>query len=78
MASKRLSNFELCRIIAILCVMLIHSTFASLGHNVSLGIMLLAGFSIIGVDVFVMLTGYFTATPKKSGLFNLALSVFSG
>lgn len=56
--------------------MLIHSTFASLGHNVSLGIMLLAGFSIIGVNVFVMLTGYFTATPKKTGLINLAFICF--
>ena len=76
MATKRLSSFELCRIVAILCVMLIHSTFASLGHNVSFGVMLLAGFSIIGVNVFVMLTGYFTATPKKSGLVNLAFICF--
>lgn len=71
MASKRLSNIELCRIVAILCVMLVHSTFASLGHNVSFGVMLLAGFSIIGVNVFVMLTGYFSTTPKKSSIINL-------
>ncbi len=71
MASKRLSNIELCRIVAILCVMLVHSTFASLGHNVSFGVMLLAGFSIIGVNVFVMLTGYFSTTPKKSSVINL-------
>lgn len=76
MASKRLSSFELCRILAILCVLLIHSTFASLGHNVSMGVMLLAGFSIVGVNVFVMLTGYFSATPKKSGLLNLAFVCF--
>ena len=71
MVSKRLSNIELCRIVSILCVMLVHSTFASLGHNVSFGVMLLAGFSIIGVNVFVMLTGYFSTTPKKSSLINL-------
>lgn len=76
MASKRLSNFELCRIVAILCVMLVHSTFASLGHNVSFWVMLLAGFSIIGVNVFVMLAGYFTATPKKTGLINLVFVCF--
>ena len=62
---------ELCRIVSIVCVMLIHSTFQSLGHDVSFGIMLLAGFSIVGVNVFVMLAGYFTATPKKSSLINL-------
>ncbi len=72
MEKIRWSNIELCRIIAILCVMLVHTTFSCLGHNVSFGVMLLAGFSIIGVDVFVMLSGYFTATPKKSSLINLA------
>lgn len=72
----RKSNIELCRIVAILCVMLIHSTFQSLGKDVSFGVMLLAGFSIIGVNVFVMLTGYFTATPKKTSLFNLAFVCF--
>ena len=76
MPTERLSNIELCRIAAILGVMLIHSTFQSLGYDVSLGVMLLAGFSIIGVDVFVMLTGLFSATPKKSSLINLAFVCF--
>lgn len=72
MSVVRKSNFELCRIVAILCVMLVHTTFQSLGNDVPFGVMLLAGFSIVGVDVFVMLTGYFTATPKKTSLINLA------
>ena len=76
MTPRRLSNFELCRIVAIICVTLVHSTFASLGHSVSFGVMLLAGFSIIGVNVFVMLAGYFTATPKKSSIINLAFVCF--
>lgn len=76
MAKTRQSNIELCRIIAILAVMLIHTTFQSLGFNVSFGVLLLAGFSIIGVNVFVMLTGFFTATPKKTSLFNLAFICF--
>lgn len=67
---------ELCRIVSIVCVMLIHSTFQSLGHNVSFWIMLLAGFSIIGVNVFVMLAGYFTATPKKTSLIYLTFICF--
>ena len=72
MAATRQSNMELCRIVSIVCVMIVHTAFQSLGHNVSFWIMLLAGFSIIGVNVFVMLAGYFTATPKKISLFNLA------
>lgn len=72
MAAVRQTNMELCRIASIVCVMIVHTTFQPLGHNVSFWIMLLAGFSIIGVNVFVMLAGYFTATPKKISLFNLA------
>ena len=76
MAAVRQSNMELCRIASIFCVMLVHTTFQSLGHNVPFGVMLLAGFSIIGVNVFVMLTGYFTVTPKKTSLLNLAFVCF--
>lgn len=76
MVRQRQSNIELCRILAILCVMFVHTTFQSLGTNVSFGVMLLAGFSIVGVNVFVMLTGYFTATPKKISLLDLAFVCF--
>lgn len=72
MEKQRCSNIELCRLASILCVMVVHSTFQSLGFNVPFGILLTAGFSIIGVDVFVMLAGYFTATPKKTSIINLA------
>lgn len=60
----RKSNIELCRIVAILCVMLIHSTFQSLGKDVSFGVMLLAGFSIIGG----LISGHATA-QRDSRLF---------
>lgn len=76
MAAVRRSNMELCRIASIVCVMLVHSTFQPLGHNVSFWILLLAGFSIVGVNVFVMLAGYFTATPKKVSLCNLVFICF--
>lgn len=52
--------------------MLVHTTHTTLGPNVSFGVMLLEGFSIIGVNVFVLITGYFSASPKKSSLVNLA------
>ena len=73
MGLKRQSNFELCKIIAIILVMLVHSTFSSLKNTeLGIGVYLLAAFSVIGVNVFVMITGYFSTTPKKSGLINLA------
>ena len=72
MATQRQSNMELCRLASIILVMLIHTTVASLGYDVSLGVRLLEGFSIIGVNVFILLTGYFSTTPKKTNLINLA------
>ena len=73
MAEKvRQSNIELCRIASILLVMLVHSTGQSLGDEMGLDAHILKGFTIIGVNVFVMITGYFSATPKKISLLNLA------
>lgn len=72
MINKRQSNIELCRIASIVLVLLVHTTFLSLGNTVSFGVLLLAGFSIIGVNVFVLITGYFSAKPKKTSLINLA------
>lgn len=72
MAAVRQSNMELCRIASILLVMLVHTTFQSLGwDNPSFGVLFLAAFSIIGVNVFVLLTGYFSVSPKKTSLANL-------
>ncbi|MBO6255154.1 MAG: hypothetical protein J6O49_16150 [Bacteroidaceae bacterium] len=68
----RQSNIELCRLFSILLVMLVHSTTQSLGRDVSLGVNLLTGFSVIGVNVFVLITGYFSTMPKKSSIVNLA------
>ena len=76
MAATRQSNIELCRIVSIILVMLVHTTEESLGHDISLGARLLEGFSVIGVNVFVMITGYFSATPKKTSLINLIFICF--
>ena len=73
----RQSNIELCRILSIVLVILVHTTFQSLGADCSsLGILMLAAFSIIGVDVFVLITGYFSAEPKKNSLANLLFICF--
>lgn len=72
MASERQSNFELCRLVSIILVMLVHTTGTTLGWNMSLGAYLLEGFTIIGVNVFILITGYFSTTPKKTSLVNLA------
>lgn len=73
MAEKvRQSNIELCRIASILLVMLVHTTHQSLGDDMSFGALMLEAFSIIGVNVFILITGYFSATPKKTSLLNLA------
>ena len=68
----RQSNMELCRLASIVLVLLLHTTVQSLGENLSKGPLLLESFTIIGVNVFVLITGYFSATPKKSSLLNLA------
>lgn len=72
MAIQRKSNIELCRLISILLVMLVHTTSQSLGDDRSLGALMLEAFSVIGVNVFVLITGFFSATPKKSSLLNIA------
>ena len=56
--------------------MLVHTTGQSLGHDVSFGVHLLEGFSIIGVNVFILITGYFSTSPKKTSLINLAFICF--
>lgn len=72
MANTRQSNIELCRIAAIVLVMLVHTVGSLFEGEVSVGVDLLKAFSIIGVNVFVLITGYFSATPKKTSLINLA------
>ena len=72
----RQSNIELCRIFAILLVVLVHSNFAWTGtpHNISgerFYRFLVQAFAIIGVNVFVLITGYFSTTLKTKSIFNL-------
>lgn len=77
MAVIRQSNIELCRIVSIVLVIIVHTTFQSLGWDCSsFGILLLAAFSIIGVNVFVLITGYFSTEPRKISLANLLFICF--
>ena len=72
---KRQSNIELCRIFSILFVMILHSTFNAIAREAgepSFIIYYISALSIIGVDVFVLITGYFSVIPKKTSLINLA------
>lgn len=70
----RQSNIELCRIIAIFLVLTVHTTFLSIGNAVcdSFGMLLLMALSVVGVNVFIIITGYFSATPKKTSLIQIA------
>ncbi len=72
MAKERQSNIELCRLVSILLVMIGHTTGNNLGSSSALGLLLLDGFAVVGVNVFILITGYFSATPKKTSLINLA------
>lgn len=73
---ERKSNIELCRIFAILLVVIVHSTYSSLGWPEKLSdttflTLMTQSFSIVGVNVFVIITGWFSVVPKKKSLLNL-------
>lgn len=70
----RQSNIELLRLISIFLVLIVHTTFRSLGmaECSSFSLLLLAALSVVGVNVFVFITGYFSATPKKTALCQIA------
>ncbi len=61
----RLSNVELCRIVAILMVMIVHSSFATFGSPVGwekphFGLILAQSMCIVGVNLFILISGYFS------------------
>ena len=77
---QRQSNIELCRIAAIILVVLVHSNFAWTGMphetNAAFSRFLLQAFSIIGVNVFVLITGYFSAGLKAKNIMHLLYICF--
>lgn len=78
---KRESNIELCRIASIICVLLVHSGFLYFGWpnilaDTSWGLILLESFTIIGVNVFVFISGWFSIKLKHKTIFNLIFFCF--
>lgn len=76
----RSSNIEICRIAAILLVVLTHSASWSQGNLDSIDTcfvpaLFIRGFSVIGVNVFVFITGWFGVNYKRSSLINLLFIV---
>lgn len=78
---QRESNIELCRIASIICVLLVHSGFLYMGWptslaDTSLGLILLESFTIIGVNVFVFISGWFSIKLKPQTILNLIFYCF--
>lgn len=80
MRKERDSNMELLRIVAMFLVLVVHADFFSLGGPTKGDIeadaasaftrMLFQGLSIVCVDVFVLLSGWYGIRPKKVGFLN--------
>ncbi len=72
----RQSNIELCRITSILLVLIVHSAFAANGfpkelNSQSLWLIFLESISIIGVNVFIFISGYFSIKLKPKTIYSL-------
>lgn len=77
---KRFSNIELCRIFSILLVLLVHSAFASNGYpkelnKTTLWLITLESLSIIGVNVFILISGYFSIKLKPKTIYTILITV---
>lgn len=67
----RQSNIELCRIITMLMILAVHSTYQTFGlpsgwERPNFGLILLHYSTIIGVNVFALMTGFFSLSIKKT------------
>lgn len=72
----RSSNIELCRIASILLVLLVHSAFAANGYpqditKSNIWLIVLESLSIIGVNVFIFISGYFSIKLKPKTIYTL-------
>lgn len=77
----RESNLELCRIFSILLVVLVHSCFQWIGcpddiNTCDVRLLIIEAISCIGVNVFVLLTGYFSTSIKAKSILNLLYICF--
>jgi surface polysaccharide O-acyltransferase-like enzyme len=74
---QRQSNMELCRIVAIVMVLVLHSDFAVFGWpetmlELHVPLLFAECFCIVAVPVFVMISGYFSIHLKLKSVVNLA------
>lgn len=72
----RQSNIELCRIITMMLVLTVHSSFATFGGPAEwdkpyYGLIVAQCLSVVGVNVFVLISGYFSIKLKKQSLLRL-------
>lgn len=77
----RQTNMELCRIIAMLLVVTVHSGFATFGNASKFdgtywGIIMMQSFAIVGVNLFVLITGYFSVSFKLRSIAKLVWACF--
>lgn len=77
----RSSNMELCKICAIILVLLVHSVFPITGRPLTtsdsnVSALFWEALSIIGVNVFVLVTGYFSTVPKNKSVINILFVCF--
>jgi len=78
---ERQSNFELLRIIALFFVLIFHSNFHTLGYPTPVEVIgnpvqylcefLVQGLTVVCVNVFVLLSGWFGIRPSLKGAFNI-------
>lgn len=82
----RQSNFEILRMIAMFLVLLVHANFMSIGKPSALDIhenflasetrLLIQTVSLYGVNIFVLISGWFSIKTSVKGLSNLLFQVY--
>ena len=75
----RSSNIELCRIASIVLILLVHSAFATNGFPTTLSassiwLIVLESISIIGVNVFIFISGFFSIKLKPKTIYTLVFA----
>ena len=84
MSKTRQTNIELCRIVAILLVLLVHSGVVSFGDigkydSSYRGILIMESFSIVCVNLFILISGYFSISLRWQSVLRLVwICVFYG
>lgn len=81
MKCNRQTNIELCRIVAMLLVVAVHSGIVAFGdiktYDISYwGILVMQSFSIVGVNIFVLISGYFSVSFKLRSVAKLVWVCF--